>query len=710
MHPLRRAVHAALAASAIALATMAHAADANISYTGASLISSPLAATTALNTPPPGYRTWTSASGVTASYLCDANCTYLTIEVENTTTATQSFGMVSNAAQDLAAGQYVRVLSNIEVEVAAPESARASTIVGVGLEAANSDFSTTQLVDGPLSSIEQSLLNTPQEAVTYYAAGTMSDRYGVVLNKVQPRLKIYNIPPQGKIKLKVRSLSMQLATLNGIWIRPLDMVRPLEPVQSILPNKPFKLTAELIAQVPLTGYRSHIRLQRTTSPATVVSYGPRAVTSGLSASLGAGELRDSWSTFNAPSAAGTYDVYYRLISPTTNAGVELQPTDLSVVASIAPTGDQQYKIGQIRVDGNSPMVIGNSFHSIHPGYSAPVGHDIVRSLSHYKTKLDNWWRIDPVSGEPVMAWEEKPANNNFNDWVLGVSGPFLRKAVISFYGMRTEIAENAATGAWGASVKPGFISPPTPKGLIAYGKVVYKTVSKFKNSIYAVECWNEPDSTGPMGHFSGTSTQLADLCQTVYTQTKLVDTANQIKVLCPQASTPTGIGWILGARASNGELITKYCDTVGAHLYGHTGDDATGKPYSTSSLSNAIKDMKNRIAQFPGAAGKALAVTEFGTHQCLWNGGFTQKYPESRVATDNTLKGDIVYNSLLTLKEQNVRVVALYSYDTSRLEYFGTCPIDGGYSWQYFSGATETTPGTPNKPVIDRITNAVNNF
>jgi hypothetical protein len=700
MQQLHRALHAALATSALAMALSVHAADANITFNGASLISLVTPCST-LNSPPPGYRTWTSANGVNVTYTYDTSCTYLEIEVNNTTNDVQNYAMVSNPLQVLQPGDYVRVLGNIEVEDAQP-----STIIGVGIEADNGAGS-SQLVDGPLSVIEQSL-KTPQNATTYYAAGTVSDRHGVALNNVQPRLKVYNIPSGTKIKIKVRSLSMQLTKLSGIWIRPLDttqsVLRPLEPAQIMLPSKPFKLTAELIAQTPLTGYQSHLRLELATNANTSVSYGPRAVAAGLSADLGAGALRDSWSTSNAPGGTGTYNVYYRLIAQGTTTGVKLNRTDLSVGESPAPGGGMQYKIGQIKVDWDAPMTIGNAFHSIHPGYSAPVGHDIVRSLSHAKTSLKNWWRIDPATGQPVMAWEEKPANTNFGDWVTGVSG-YLRKAVITFYGMRTEIAEDKTVrGVWGGSVDGGFISAPTKPGLAAYATVVRKTVTKFQSSIYAVECWNEPDSTG---HFVGSRTQLADLCQTIHKETKAIDTNNKIKILCPQASSPTTIGWVLGARTSDGHAITEYCDTVGAHLYGYTGDDATGKAYSLGSLSNAIKDMKNRIAKFPEAADKALAVTEFGTHQCLWNGGFTTKYPESRVATDNALKGDIVYNSLLTLKEQNIRVVALYSYDTSRLEYLGTCPIYGGYSWQYFA-PTDTTPGSDNKPVLDRITGAVN--
>ncbi len=695
MHLFRRAVYFALVASAVAVATTVYAADSNIQYASDNLINS-AASTPAPGTPPSGYRNWTSASGVIANYTNDSSCNCLKIEVENTTTSPQHFAMVSNTELQPATGDYLRLQGNIEVENA---DARSGTIVGVGFE--NYGGTKSQLADGPLSVVEPSRPGIQQIPVTYYAAGTAAPRYDEVLPYLQARLKVYNIAAGAKIKLKVRSLAVNRAQLTGTWVRPLSTTD-----QIVRQDKPFKLTAELIAPATVKNHRSAIRFLWAGLIAT--DYGPRATTTGLSDTLGTGAVRDTWNFTAAPHTPAYYDVYYRLIPPASNAGAVLKPTDPAVVEATAPSGiggGKYYKIGRIQVVA-AGMDIGNAFHKIQPD-NVPVAYDFARSLSHEKTALKNWWRFDTSKNEPVMAWEEPTPNDNFSNWVTAVSGSG-RKALITFYGMRAEIAAypNAVSPAWGNSVDPGFISPPSQLGMATYGKVVRKTVAKFQNSIYAVECWNEPDSAG---HFFGSTTQLADLCQTVYNETKAVDTTNQIKILCPQAVSPAGIGWILSARTSDNHAITDYCDTVGAHLYGYTGDSASGKPYSQSSLSNAIKDMKNRIAQYPGAATKALAVTEFGTHQCLWNGGYTAYYSSADISSNNSLKGSIVYDSLLALKEQNVRIVALYSYDNRGENPSGGCYIDN-YSWQYIPGPDTATPGTPNTPVIDKINAAVNNF
>lgn len=668
------------------------AADANITYTGTELIVQPTG-TGSGSTPPSGYRTWTSStSGVQVTYTyntCPSTGTCLDIQIANTTNAIQSYGMLANQPWTPSAGENYRLQANISVFNAGGPS----TLIGVGYESWNSTGS--GLTDGPVSVVEQSLLNTPQVATSYLTANTTSDKYGQVLTDMQPRLKVYNIPALKTVSLRLHALSLKRTTLAGTWIRPLNTV------QSILPSgsnmaRPFRVAVNLFAQNTIADYQSNLRLVLS-GTTTTINYGTRAVTAGLSSSSGTGLLQDSWNGLAAPTGPGTYDVYYRLIPNGSSSAATLSPSDPSVVGSSDGAGGTQYKIGQIKVDWASTMEIGNTFHHLSPATSAPVNHEFVRSLGHDKTSLDNWWRIDPVTHEPVMAWDE--GNQSFPDWVIGVSG-FIRKAVITFYGMRPEIAAHPnESGAWGI---PGYVSAPTAAGLVTYTKVIQKTLDKFKGSLYAVECWNEPDSTD---HYVGSQTQLADMCKSVYQATKAVDPNNYIKIICPQASSPAAIGYVLSAKTSNNEPITNYCDMIGTHLYGYTGTDANGKAYSLNSLATALRELKFRASKFPGAANKAIAATEFGVHDCLWNGEYTQAHPSSSVQTDNNVKADIVYQSLLTLKEYGVKAVALYSYDNTRLEYYGACPIYGGYSWQYDAASSSAIT-----PVITKIGNAVSSF
>lgn len=676
-----------------ALVPGARAADANITYTNSNELIVQPTGTGSGTTAPSGYRTWTSSTaGVQVNYTyntCPSPGSCVDIQITNTTNAIQSYGMLANQPWTPSSGENYRLQAKISVFNAGGRS----TIIGVGYESWGTPGS--GLTDGPMSVVEQSLLNTPQVATSYLTANTTADKYGQVLTDMQPRLKVYNIPALATVSLRLHSLSLKKTTLPGTWIRPLSTL------QSILPSygslaRPFRVAVNLFAQNGIAGYQSNLRLVLS-GGTTTINYGTRAVINGLSSNSGTGSLQDSWNGLAAPTGPGTYDVYYRLIPNSSSPAATLTPSDPSVVGSPDGAGGTQYKIGQIKVDWASTMEIGNTFHSLHPATSAPVNHEFVRSLGHAKTSLDNWWRIDPITQEPVMAWDE--GNQNFPQWVVGVSG-FIRKAVITFYGMRPEIAAYPHEGgAWGI---PGIVSAPTEAGLVTYTKVIQKTVDKFKGSLYAVECWNEPDSTG---HYVGSQTQLADMCKRVYQATKAADPNNYIKIICPQASSPAAIGYVLGARTSENEPITNYCDMIGTHLYGYTGTDAQGKAYSLNSLATALRELKFRASKFPGAANKAIAATEFGVHDCLWNSEYTQAHPATSVQTSNTVKADIVYQSLLTLKEYGVKAVALYSYDNPRVEHYGACPIYGGYSWQYDADTSSAI-----QPVIDKIGNAVTDF
>lgn len=545
---------------------------------------------------------------------------------------------------------------------------------------------------------------TAMDVGAAYLGQTKFPRFDSALKYMQPTLMVTGILPNQVFKLQLYALGLEEARISTMGILPLSSVRT-DVVHELAPVQPLKLSVNLLAANWSTGqFTSRMRLVPRTTTARPITF------SHVASSPLEGLVVDPWQVSTPLSmAAGTYDVYYRLTPGTqSQAGARLMPLD-GVSERADGSGGYEYKIGAIKVLSGATMSIGNTFHDYPLRGTAPtVTQDFVRSLHNYLTGFaaninnvsypNNWWRLD-TSGNVVMAWDE--GNTNFDKWA-NTFAPVgsAKKLLITFYGSPLGVGENdQAKGAWGASATGYSISAPKAAMLSKYGDAVARTVTRYKGRIFALECWNEPDSTG---HYVGTPTRLADLCATISRRAKAVDST--VKVICPQASQPEGLGYIMSAKTSAGEPIGQFCDMVGMHMYGRVGSYAGVPMAGNQSLADAVREFSLRLARFPNTAGKPVVMTEVGFHDCLWGGAYGQLIPAEGMQSAST-QALVLFNSLLTLKELGVSAAALYSYNTTGTDVVNGCPVTGGFSWQYNYGNA-----TPNSSAISRINAAANSF
>lgn len=551
----------------------------------------------------------------------------------------------------------------------------------------------------------------PMDIYAHHVGGTKVPLFGAAMRYMQPNLSVDGLAPNQPVTFNIHAWGLEKASLPGTGVLPLTSSQA-GVAQDVAVGQPLKLSVNLLAaNLPAGNYVSRIRLVARNATRTTFSLGTHAAPS--STAMQSGRIVDPWQLTMTPVPSGTYDVYYRLATGTQAPGMSLVPVGDGVAAKADGLGGYEYRIGAINVSPTATMQIGNTFHD-YPlrGATPPVKQDYVRSMANYLTGFashfgsdvlpNSWWRLN-ASGNVVMAWEE--GNLNFDKWAdtFAPAGAG-RKLLITFYGSPLGVGEDdGAKGAWGGSATGFSISAPKAAMLSKYGEAVTRTVTRYKGRVAAVECWNEPDS---IGHFVGSPTGLADFCAMVSVKAKAAD--SDVKVICPQASFPGGVGYIMSARTSSDEPIGKFCDMVGTHLYGFVGSDRSGRPYAGNQpLAEAVREVRWRLNQFPETAGKPLAVTEFGYHNCMWGGAYTPVYPLSSVQTDS-VRAQIAYQSLLTLKEMGVKSAALYSYSTTGQESVNGCQVDGGFSWQYYYKGG--TGGAPNTSVINQINTATSSF
>lgn len=293
------------------------------------------------------------------------------------------------------------------------------------------------------------------------------------------------------------------------------------------------------------------------------------------------------------------------------------------------------------------MYIGHAFHR-YPGASEKafgpltVRYQFARSLANDLTYLNQWW-----TGEDRYDWR------GIDRWANFHAGPGQRRLLITFSGSPQWASQ--APEQYAAMGQPGNAAPPKRHLLPAYQRMVKETVARYKGRLLAVECWNEPNSRD---FFSGTPTELADLCQAVYEGSKAA--APEVPVICPQADSPENMGFVYEARTSGGESILKRCDVLGAHIYNRLGRDAHGHSYSAQRLEDSVRLMR-RVAQRHGVAHKQLAVTEFGVSSCVTQP--TRQHPLSFGRMGSPEAGEALYQTLRGFRELGVWMVALYSFD-----------------------------------------------
>lgn len=311
---------------------------------------------------------------------------------------------------------------------------------------------------------------------------------------------------------------------------------------------------------------------------------------------------------------------------------------IPVDAGPVPVGEVQLTREQV------PMLVGMSFHR-YPGRSTymmgpiKVGYDFTRSLAADGMHIMQWWQAeDQYTWGKVDAWADFHARDG-------------RGVIVVFTGSPTWASQRPEEDS--VMKVPGNAAPPDRRWWPAYERMVAATVTRLKGKLTAVECWNEPDLKGS---FSGTATELADLCKIVAVQTRQV--APEVPVICPQASDAKGMPFALGAKTSAGEPITEFCDYVGAHIYGALGVDPQGKAYEALGVRDQLQAMHAYLRAM--GINKPLAVTEYGVAACT--GSPLHGYPLfSRMPSP--VAGEALYQSIRAFREAGVRILGLYSYD-----------------------------------------------
>ncbi len=343
-----------------------------------------------------------------------------------------------------------------------------------------------------------------------------------------------------------------------------------------------------------------------------------------------------------------------------------------------------------RAAGQKGMLIGASFHR-YPGASerlfGPVRlrYQFARSLAADGMSGMEWWR-----GEDDYRWRDVDAWSAFH----ARDG---RQLLVVFSG--SPRWASASPDQPSAMDLPGYAAPPARRYWPAYGRMVRDTVKRLKGRLAGVECWNEPNL---VGGFTGTQTELADLCKLVADNARAVDA--KVPVICPQAESPMGLGFVYGARTSQGVPIHQYCDYVGAHLYGPLGRDAHGEPLSSQPIDDAMEVMRRMGERFGVPKDKLLAITEYGVSGCNTRGSRAHPLPFGHMPSREA--GDALYQSIAALHAHGVSMLALYSYDHG--DSSPRCRPGGSFIRSMKLDAEGRQ--RPDDEVIDRINQAVKDF
>ena len=493
-------------------------------------------------------------------------------------------------------------------------------------------------------------LSGDQSIAVDYSAGEPS-RSGVVPGSVLPRLTAYSIKAGQHLRLRLKNLSVTRSavatavTVKGL-VNPVLMAGSGKWVKMSVPVKPIAYTGGQVTST--VNFLDANGVVKGTWAARPVSF--------LSATSW-GTAYDAWESTLPALPAGRYTIRYNLSLPAS----QTQAGD-GATESTTPSGAKRYDIGTLIVSDKAGMYVGQHFHR-YPGPNLPgtplpsgLNYKFARSHNHDGSAqfVDSmtsmrWW-----TGDNQYNWALFDA---WADFHAGAQGSGHKKLLITFMGSPPWLTSNSNYNTFYPD--HGLLAAPTD--LAVYKRMVTATVNRYKDRIFAVECWNEPDvgffGPNPASPLS-TETQLADICKAIHTATKAIDP--NIPTICPQVSVPEHMQTWLGARTSQNEPITDYCDVVGAHTYGRTGLSPSGQHYisSTDGLIQSIRNMRATLQSM--GIKKPIAITESGfvdgaNEQWTDNLKFSSKTP--------ALRAEISYQTLATARELGVVLFGLYSFD-----------------------------------------------
>lgn len=461
-------------------------------------------------------------------------------------------------------------------------------------------------------------LGESQTLSASYVGGSPEPSSGQVPNSFYPRLAVYNLPPDATLRFRLSGIVLKAAEkVSAVRVLPLK-----RPMPDMAPGQVLPLSVTLAGKPGVKPTASRLTLQ---SVQGGVQGKPLTFDSEQPLQFGHwGHVTDVWQVrLPAQLPLGTYAVTYEL-------------PGLGVKA----------KLGDVVVAAKAGMWVGQAIHR-YPGSSESTfgpfqgRYQFVRSLASDYAHRMQWWL-----GPDEYDWK------GLSKWAQYHAAPGERKLVFTFSGSpRWASSEPNQPAAMGV---PGNAAPPAPEYRKAYQRMVKDTVAKFKDRILASECWNEPNSPD---FYTGTKTELADLCKSVYVATKSVDP--KILVICPQADDPSHLDFVYSAKTSAGEPIVQFCDLVGSHLYNRMGMDLKGRDYARQRLMDGLDGMVAMSKKY--GIDKPLAVTEYGLNSCVVRP--TPAHPQvfGRMASDEA--AEAMYRAVAGFREYGVTLLALYSYD-----------------------------------------------
>lgn len=640
--------------------------------------------------PNPGFAGVSNAGGLKPQYAADASftvptsgdadaCTLTQQAANNLYTATYTYGTEEGAAyievqlknaSSCTMNYSLRMLSavggNIQVQAGArytlagaikiiSHDAAAGGALALALNSATAYLGGEGVDYSPhLKGVYQPL------SITYQVVGSNAASLPV---SVGPHVGIWNIPVGGGVQFRLKAPSLQYsAPPTGVTLRGLVNRQVV-----VKPGKRLKLSVDydLVPNVNYANGKSKIQLLDANG---VIKHAEteRSLRADFGQSAGGwGPDIDGWS-FAVPGtlAPGVYTIRYTV----TNLGTMVAGPHVSAL------GGGQYILGQVVVDDQAGIYIGQHFHRYpsNVDYPGPLGvsfnfvrtHNSNLNISTISTadtdtvNVPNWWKPAGVDKDLLKEWANRHAP-------AGASAT-TRFALITFSGVPTWASsrptetyvdsKGESTSGW---MQAGQTSPPA--SLAAYRQMVIDTIAAIgKDRVMGVECWNEPDdrliSFSPLASL----TDLADICKTIHEAAQSVDT--NILTFCPQPMDTRYLSTLLSATTSESipRPIHDYCHVIGAHNYNAAGSDAAGRGYTQTRLIDFVKAIRD-VAAAKGIS-KAIAITEMGfpdggaQAQNKWRGTkFSDRTSEQR--------GEVVYQTLASAAELGVVFPALYSYD-----------------------------------------------
>lgn len=635
----------------------------------ASIIAVP---TTVGSTPPAGYAAEFEPNSpliVTYQQVKDGwGIKYLQIVLKNPSTTTSHGYALHAGNRPIATGDVLRLKSDLFVD-AAPVTA----MINIGYHLVSGSEYNGQM-DSEASTVDTSRRSV-QSLDAEFVGGTKSASTGLLSNVADARLAVYNIMPGAEIKLRVRTFDLSSGVTTGNGILPM---LNMGQVSTVAPSQTAKVSIDLIRKTTTGNFQSAVELVNSSN--TVVYSGP-AHSSSSHWSATSGRVTDGF-TIPIPAglAAGTYKVRYRVMPTGSSGAVQLGRANTSVVERKIGTNDYRYEVGTIKVDPKAGVHVGMSFHR-YPGTSEALLGPIAVTYKFARTTANDltvlpWWDVDATGALDTTS--NNPGWAKLDQWANKFSPNGEKSLLLTFFGSPTNASSSPKDVSSGfGTAAPGLRAPP--KDLKVLKEAVTYSVNHLKGRVFAVECWNEPNAKD---FFSGTTTQLADICKAVYEGARAADVT--VPVICPQADGPETVGFVYGAKTTGGKPITDYCDWVGSHVYSRLGNDEWNKPYAVQSLNQSLRLLKKRGQDY-GVSTKPVVITEYGNNRCRWN-----LYPAyGRVLPEQTLdtlsswdRGQAIKSALLTAQEEGIKAVALYSYDHGLGdEDFAQCVRGGSYVW-----------------------------